>query len=299
MTNYNNKVLWALIGLIVAISLTNLSYTKNLQRQIGNLQSELSHIRSQVNHEYANISSLVRSIHEEERWWTPATYQVLEANIDQSVVKMSWQIKEYEENSIVLFNYRLNQNESYQQVEATEEAPGFFSVTIPLEITGEPSINVQVIQRQQESAGTITEEAVPYGYNSGADINLEYYITAENQGIKRSSEKINIYMHELTYWLFAQLNGFIDLSASNNSYRGHLYEFAEMDTYYKAQEIILEARGGASEAPQRWTFEAIGEPVRSMKERQYELNVITKEKYDSFYLIVKYNDGKVFEKKLR
>jgi hypothetical protein len=274
---------------LLVLGWQNYVISHRLQEQVNGLQSQVSNLRSSISSDIHSVVATVHAIKEEARWWHPAGTAIEERGPDKALVRVSWQVKDLQEGAEVAFNYRRKDSPGFTEVPVEEEAKGYYSAVVPVDVAGEPQWHLSV-NRSSDSTRDI-EEAVEFGYYRN-ELTYEYFFTLTHKGTVRSGEIQNLYVGDLTAQLFNPLSTFVDITRQGEI-RVHFFEdMYYKDVYYQIQEVALEVRQGGrliertpfNEVPQR------DMPVIGIKDPL--------EAGQRLFIVVRYNHNKTIEREI-
>ncbi|MEW6622840.1 MAG: hypothetical protein AB1420_06910 [Bacillota bacterium] len=296
------RLIWVMAFFIFALSWLNYTNTKELQNRVAQLQSEIGNIRWQVSNEVSRIESVVTQMKEEERWWTPAELQVLSMDKDLAVVKIAWQLKDYQAGSEVKLNYREGRAGDYKAVAASDQGNGYFSVELPLALKQEPQLTMHV--SRLGSSGNVkstgrsqsVEVAVEETSEFSADFHYHYYISVDDRGTIRTSEVRTLDLQKLSYGMFNHASVFIGIE--KDKIEGRLHEMIDQEPgpLYTLQEVFLETKLGADQLVERWSFDKATQ--QDKRSNIYEVRAVPTQSYDSLFLVLRYSEGLTVERKI-
>ncbi|MCR3922571.1 MAG: hypothetical protein NUK65_08675 [Firmicutes bacterium] len=301
--NNKEKVLLILIAVIILISWSNLQSSRELENRISQIQNEMYSLRSSITHEVGTVSGVVRQIQEEARWWSPGQTEILNAGKDEAQVKIDWYVKEYQENSLVTFNYRNVREKDFISLDADKGSDGYFFTVLSIEMIKAPLWELSISHSSNSYNHSYPmEEIEEFKEVKPADVNeYEYYISVTKDGTTRTGEVRRLYLHELSYSLFNPLYGHVSIDKGRPTFVNLVEGRAHENVYYRIKEAYVEARTGTS-IIKKWPLAKDSNteaPHYGYTETMYSATIETETDYDSFYIVVKYNDAITVEKRIR
>lgn len=300
-------VLIVLLVVSLVINWFTWSSTNELKNQVSQLRNGLSNIRSQVSSEVSGIRGIVQNMREDAKWWSPADVEFLEMDREKALVKVSWNLKEYKQDSEIMFNYKLTGQSDYTQIPADQHGNGYFSVTLPVELPLEPIWEMRIeqsVSREQDRDSRISREAaIEKKIKMENDYRLSYYISRQDEGTILTSEKRNMLLDKLSYKLFKSLSLYVTFH-EQNQISIHFRQIGPDDTQYHVKEIYLESRDNQGQTLERWTFESLN-PIddKPANVEESEIGFIRVEAapqkdYDKLFIVVEYKEDLVIEKEI-
>lgn len=290
-----NSVTLALLVLIVVINLFLWSNTRYLKGQVTRLQAEMHDLRTHVAAEVAGISNTVQSMHDDARWWTPATIDFHEIDGGTALVQINWQLREYRPGSAVALNYQPVGETGFTAVPAEEQADGYFSAVVPVQVPLEPlwyvSLNrTTADSRPPQPRVQVVEDSMIAGHHEPS---LRYYISMQDGETARTSEIRNLGLAKLSFNLFNPLH--LNLNLRGDEITATLHEQESGSPRFKLQRVYLETRQGHDRILDKWRLEPAalqnGQPV-------YEVSATASGTFDSLYVVAEYSGGLVAEKQI-
>ncbi|MBE0466460.1 MAG: hypothetical protein IBX71_04455, partial [Candidatus Desulforudis sp.] len=195
-----NSVTLALLVLIVVINLFLWSNNRYIKEQVTRLQGDMHDLRTHVSGEVAGIRSTVQGMHDDARWWTPATIDFHEIDDGGTAsVQINWQLREYRPGSAVALNYQPVGETGFTTVPAEEQTGGYFSVVVPVQVPLEPiwyvSLNrTTADSRPPQPRVQVVEDSLIAGHHEPG---LRYYISVQDGETARTSEIRNLGLAKL------------------------------------------------------------------------------------------------------
>lgn len=288
----DRKIIFALLAFIIFLSWSNAAKMTELQNRFNQLQSEISSMRWQV----SEIEGTFSDMREQERWWAPAQIQVEKISKDEVVIKVEWQLKEYQEDSKVTFNYRDGNTGEFKKIDAEQNSNGYFTVSLQINPPREPIIYLHVSQARTKSSNgpVLVEEKAAYE-ELMSELAYEYYISVETQGTIRNSDILNLDLWEITYSLFSPVDVNINIM-KDGSINGMVHGGFSEKTHYKVAEMYLETRDSNNNTQERWYLEK--DAFQEMPDGFSTIDVTPEKDYHSLYLVIEYNEGLTVEKRI-
>lgn len=208
----NIAILFIITSLCLNIILLN--KINGLSGEMRAIHNNYSQIQATMHSVTSQVNNMMNDMRKEQRWITPAQVNINEANIkdEEALVNLSWQIKDYHEESKTTFYYRQASGDDFQAMPVTSKGGGFFEVDVPLEFKAEPFWDIQVSMRGSpvgESTATIAEKNVQ---ETRSGYSISYYISVERQGNIRTSEIEYLNLDKLAYMSYEPLMVHVDIS---------------------------------------------------------------------------------------
>ncbi len=290
-----------LVGVLVYFNWQSANNYKQLQNQISNVQGNISHLQSQISNELRGVAHTLEQQRINERWWSPVNFEVEDISGDKATVKLSWQVREYGIGDKIGFNYRLGNSQEFVSAPVTEDAPGFFVSRVEVNLPDEPIIEVRTITHTRSEAPSRTnaarEIAAEWVSSDRANLNLQYYLVKETQGKLATSDHMSIDLSKLQYQMYLPIYGHVNIINHRNGYT--IDSFLNEGGYHmsppesKVISASLVARNNLGQTLASWDYRIEPGPGH----RDLILDVQTDE-IQKLYLIIKYSNGKVAERKL-
>ena len=293
-----------LLVLVLIISWSSLSAIRSVRQQVQSMQGELHNLRSQVTHEVGSIRGTVQSIRDEARWYTAPRFEVTGTEDTIAMIRLSWNLQEYTEGSIVTLNYRYADQAAFTGIDANEESSGLFAVEFPIEIMMEPNLSFSVSKASGSDTRTSRNQSVAvveeeWGPGSSPML-LQYYITLQDGEKIRTSEQYTMELDKLSYNYFNPLHLSINWEGDEKM-DVVLTQFPNIPTpHYTIRDIHLESRRGRTEVIERWSFTEINVryPQTAPEHAAFEASVVPGREYDSLFVVVEYSGGVTVEKEI-
>ncbi len=293
----NEKILITfLVVVVILISWTNLNSTRDLENRMRQMQSEIGSLRSQVTHEVNRVSVVVQEMQAESRWWSPGQTEITEVGKDETEVKISWFLREYQEGSLVTFNYRKSGEGDFTPMEAQQGTDGYFYSTLPVEMEKEPAWHISIShETNSNSRSSTVENVVEEKYANFNQMRYEYYISVTKDDTTRTGEIRNVDVGDLSYSLFNSLYSHVALS-QDRPVSVTLIEELYNRSYYQIEKVYLESRKGGRSV-EKWLVE--NKDPRHSNEKIYEVLAQPEKDYDSLHIVINYNEGVTVEKEIK
>lgn len=282
----------ALLVLLVIINMFLWSNTRYLKEQITRLQGEMYGLRTQVTAEVTSIGSTVQRMHEESRWWTPATADFRDIDETSAVAEIRWQLREHRADSEVTLHYQPPGEQDFTSIPAEEKTDGYFAAAVPLDVPLEPLWHVELSRAEQDSppARLAAEERVSQGQN---EPRLRYYYSVQDGEKVLTSDISDLNLFPLITRLFDPLH--LEVSLDGDSITVTLNETTTGTARFELRDVHLETRQSPGRTLEKWRLEPAG------AEREYRLHAVTATPsvpYDALYVVAEYAEGLVAEKQL-
>jgi len=297
-------------GLCASLISNYILFTKLdvVDNKINNVSDYQHQVISTVNSQVGNINNTINKIKENQSWLSAVNVDTVidESDKKKAMVNFEWQVKELQNNSEVLFNYKKNGEKEYKSIKAEDGGNGFFKVIMPVEINPEPNWNYRIIDRSSNSSErqmrVIEEKQKKEAYVRGNQLNFNYYISV-SQGDMIKSGEINIArIKDIGTRYYGYLEVRTDIDGDKNYglsvTSGKMYETS---TYLK-EAHLKKYRDGQLIEEEKLEEREIGYeggmPVREGINDFFVKSSEEKLDYSSLVLKVMYSDGSVFEREV-
>ncbi|MDL4843228.1 hypothetical protein [Aquibacillus rhizosphaerae] len=286
------------IGLLVSIviNITLLSRLDQVQNQVNSISEYQYEIINNVNDQTSQIQMAMDEIQREQSWISAINMDLNteELKDGEAVANFDWQIKELSNNSQVVFNYRLGENENYTAISAEELEKGLFRAKVPIEIDLKPQWDIGLYtdsgqeMSKAELEEQIAEEQSPYDF--------QYFVSMSNDDVIKSGEvhTENLGYFGTSYYGFLQADVHMEKGnpiISLTSHSGEVSSIYVEEAYlqkYQNQTLIGEQE-----------FES--DDLHNSSDIGYKIfNLNEVEQYEDMRFVIKviYNDGETFEKEV-
>lgn len=292
----------AALCLSLFINFSSLSKIDNLENKVNTLLNDQSQLLSRVNSQTTNIRNTMNEIKREQSWISPISANTTITDIDQgnALVTFQWQIKELNDNSKVVFNYKNGDQEEYTSIEAVEKASGLFEAVVPIEVTLEPEWRIIGSSMDARAERAIEEDKRANMKDNSLAFN--YFVTvAHNDLVKSSAINSNRFNS-----LGVQHYGYIEthINNSNNHSRVSVIGYPSHDVSspnleevylkkYKDEQLLDEEKLVLEN-----DIHEAGMPIRENGLAFHTKPSDEKLDYSRLVLRVVYSDGASFEKEI-
>lgn len=283
-----------------------LSKLGDIDNKMNNLSNYQQQVINTVNAQVSKINNTINQIKEDQSWVSAVKVETLmdETDKNKAMVNFEWQVKELQNSSEVLFNYKNNEENEYHSIEATDMGNGFFRVVMPIEVTLEPVWNSYISDRGSHSNAEPVRvvEGRKEAYESLNQLSFDYYVSVSHNDMIKSAEINTVRIENMGARYYGYLEVRTDID-KNNSYNISLTSGKMHDTSIYLKEVYLEKfRNGelveSEKIEERSVFYEGGEPAREDINEFYKQTSEEKLDYSSLVLRVIYSDGSVFEREI-
>lgn len=217
-----NKLISLAVVFLLVINIVLLLKVDDLKDELNSLSQNYQHLQSNVNAVAGNVNQSLDRFTREQSWITPIDidYAKSKAAAGNDLVIVTWQIKDYPEDSRIFFNYSKADTEEFKTIPVQDKGNGLFEVGLPLDIKIEPVCDISVIrsgEQRGEQRAVLREEKV-----EPADQGLKAYVSMKSNGILKSSEISYLNLSHLAQVQYNPLTGFLEIN--NKKYDISLYE---------------------------------------------------------------------------
>lgn len=285
---FKDKLLYVLLVIVLIINFMLFEKVGDLNNRIQNLSHSYNSLQSSLNSVSSNVNQTLNKFTREQSWITP-----IQTNYDKTKVEdklgflvLNWQIKDFQEGSIVNFHYRQPDSEEFKIIESESVTTGLFEVSLPLELNSEPIWEVEV-SRSGETG--IAEQVIHEKISP--EQSLQYYVSMKTKDFVKSSEISHLNYGYLSSMKYEPVRGHIIITRNdyifsifgdnmaNNGLESVTVKF------YSGSNLITEKPITAEEDP------------HGMK--HYHLNYdLDSQDISRFILEVKYENGESFSKEI-
>jgi len=296
------------VGGLCASLLSNYVLVRRLDvmdNKINNISNYQHQVISTVNSQVGNITNAINKIKEDQSWLSAVNVDTVINGSDKNkaIVNFEWQVKELENNSEVLFNYKKNDEQEYKSIKVEDKGNGFFRVVMPVEIHPEPNWNYQIIDRGTntgERQMRVIEEKEAYERENRLTFN--YYISVSHGDMIKSGE-INIApIEDVGARYYGYLEVRTDIDRDNNySISVMSGKMSDSDIYLKEAYLKKYRDGKLLEEEKLEEREIVyegGIPAREDTKDFYTKSSKEKLDYSNLVLKVVYSDSSVFEREV-
>jgi len=183
-------------GLCASLFSNYILFTKLdvMDNKINNVSNYQHQVISAVNSQVSNINNTINKIKEEQSWLSAVNVETVfdETDRNKAGVSFEWQVKELQNNSEVIFNYKKDNDKEYTSIKAVAKGNGFFGVAIPVEIKPEPNWSYQIFDRSGNAGRTEMKiEEKKEAYENERRLSFDYYVSVSHGDMMKSGE-VNI-----------------------------------------------------------------------------------------------------------
>ena len=288
---YSKIIMFILIALLFVQNFVLLNKVSNLENKINVLQNEDQRTISAINAIPSQINHFLNEIKRVESWMTPVRIDVDNITSNNAKVKATWQIKDYDKNAVVTFNYKQNEGE-FKEIEVVDKGNGYFETTLSFNVELEPRWIIHV-QDQEREASKVREE-VKEVVKPDVDQYITYYVAVKTQDNIKSSEMANFHLGALKYGLygtfivdvFANLSDRIDVHINHEEYNDAQNNTKLRLKKYNNEQVVFTTN-----------IEAEEEQPGGFRTYFVQLQD-NEEAFNRLVLEVTYPNGKVFEQEI-
>jgi len=277
-----------------------------MDNKINNVSNYQHQVINTVNSQVGNINNIINKIKEDQSWLSAVNVDTVinESDMNKALVTFEWQVKELQDNSEVLFNYKKNEEKEYKSIKAEDKGNGFFRVVMPVEIKPEPNWNYQVIDRSNNSSERqmrVIEEKKE-AYERENQLSFDYYISVSHADMIKSGE-INIARIED---VGARKYGYLEVRTEIDTDKNFDLSVMSGKTYdtsvYLKDVYLKKFKDGQLIEEEKLEERKIeyegGMPVREEPKVFYIKSSEEKLNYTSLAVKVVYSEGSVFEREI-
>jgi len=216
------KLLSITLAVIIIMNVVLISKIGDLNNRVQNLSHNYNNLGSSINSVTSNVNQSLDRFIREQSWITPVQINHEKSKVDteQVLAVFNWQIKDYLEESEVVFHYRLSDTEEFTTVVAESINTGFFEVSLPLEIKAEPSWEVN-ISRTEKGVSEQSIEQIAREIKQ-ADKPIRCYVSMKTKDSIKSSEVSYINYEYLAHIKYEPVRGHVHIDG--NQYNISLFD---------------------------------------------------------------------------
>ncbi|MCF8010195.1 MAG: hypothetical protein K9L17_03850 [Clostridiales bacterium] len=267
-----------------------------MMRQISNLKTEVNQLKGNnqqhsLEHRINTLQNKLNDIQEAQRWITPVKPELgPRIGDNKQVIKLSWQVKDYQQGESVSFFYRKPGETNFNRIDASHTGGGRFEVELNTEVKLNPFIQVVFNEENSKSSRAIES-------NIGGESFPEYiyYIAVQNGDQVRSIEEERINPGKLAYHTVSPLKVEIK-PLPQGEYEVVLFEENPQEPNFKLSSAFLEAYYD-ERLISRVELQKSGLQEKSWQAPIYK-GVFDKEKINALSLELEYDNGKTIRKEL-
>ncbi len=278
------NLLIIMLGISLIFNYFIFEKVENLQNDINYLQSNWDSLDSSVDRVNNRITHAMTEFEKEQRWISPVIQEV-----ESRKIKLSWQVKDYIEDTPVYFYYRLPNENTFTEVLAKPSGGGGFMVGIPFKMEPEPQWYVSISYEDNRSMSVQHESK-----ESNQEYNINYYISVKEGDRIRSSEEtsIRLNVNKLNTYSFLDVN--VGIQSQNKQYDVSLIEFTGEEPKVKIKKAILEVYQKNEIIAKKEL-----EKQSNSNDNYSNFNVSwfpNEQSFDKVLIKVEYDNGKAFER---
>ncbi len=281
--------------------LTRIDTVDNMIKDFSNSQRQ---IINTVNSQISQINNAVNKIKEDQSWLSAINVRTEIDELDKSkaMVNFEWQIKELQNDSEVVFNYKRSEEKEYTSIKAVDTGSGLFRVAIPIEVNLEPIWNSYMVNKVNDTSNRHAIEEVEKDYKRENQLIFDYYVSVSQSDMIKSAEINKAYVENMGARYYGYLEVYTDIDSDNN-YSMSLTSGKIYDSIIYLEEVHLNKYRdgqliGSEELEKRSIVHEGGMLVRE-DTREFSKETSDEEfDYSSLVLKVVYSDGSVFEKEV-
>ncbi|HAE43559.1 MAG TPA: hypothetical protein DCG34_11690 [Clostridiales bacterium] len=288
------------------MNFTLLTRLDEVNNRLNDLANQQQMVVNTVNAQVSQINSTINKIKEDQSWLSAVKVETEMDELDKNkaLVSFEWQVKELQNDSAVLFNYKKNGETEYRSIEAVDMENGLFKVVMPIEIDLEPVWNSYIFDRGSHSNKEPVRvvEGRKEAYENLNQLNFDYYISVSYGDMIKSAEINTTRIENMGARYYGYLEVRTDID-KNNSYNMSVINGKMYDTSVYLKEVYLEKfRNGQLVESEKIEERSIvyegGMPVREDTNEFFKQTSEEKLDYSSLVLKVIYSDGSVFEREI-
>lgn len=268
-----------------------ISKIDGLNNQLQEVSNQQHHILSNVNGQTSQVQAILTEMKEEQSWLGAIQMDVQPNKITngQAEVTFTWQVKEWQHDSEVMFHYQYGNEKDFTRLPAEKRGEGLFEVTFPIEVTLEPIWNVGI----SDYSGNMEEMSRKEIEEKQLDQNqLKYFVSISSEDTMKSGEihtqsfgDLGIHQYGIIHADLHRVNKHFNVSLNSNQveHPTNVIEEAFLLTYKQDHFIDQEKMELGHEDDQMRFFHLEGIDLS-----------------DGMRLVIKvvYSDGKSFEKEV-
>lgn len=289
-----------LLVISLALNISLLTRVNNLDEMVANhfnqLRNEGLTIRSLTQQNTDRINQAMNTIETEQRWITPVDIAGVKQAGDNTVVLLSWVIKDYLVGTPVTFHYRKQGGSEFVSQQAITKGDGRFEIELLEKLEAEPDWKMGTsyinVKNGDSKTRAVAEEVRPAGRK-----NMEYYITVKDGTRLKSSEISSINLDDISRGLYSPLAAEVQIDQEREYYRVFLTQHIIDSKQVNLAQASLEAYLGDKLVVQnklRQDDSKLDGSVR-IYNTQWDYKGVS---FDRVLLKVEYENGKQFNKEI-
>ncbi|HZK24122.1 MAG TPA: hypothetical protein VFC74_01905 [Oscillospiraceae bacterium] len=294
--NKRDKALFVCLIVVVLLNWWQINSSQKLMNGISQMQSEINSLRFQISNEIGSVSGVVQQIQDESRWWALDETEILNAGREEAEVKISWYLREYQEDSLVTFNYRPVGENDFTTVAAVKGSEGYFYSILNLAVIPEPMWDISISHSSNSNQSDTFEEVYDKErVELSQKMRYEYYVATTKDGVIRTGEVMQLDLNEMRDYLFNSLHTHVSTQQNRPTYISLVETKYLENVPYRLVEAHVETRMG-NRVIEKWPLEKQGDTNEAAV---FESRIETTQDYDDLYIVVRYSEGFTVERKIQ
>ncbi len=290
----------------IIMNYTLLTRLEAVNNRINDLANQQQMVVNTVNAQVNQINNTINKIKEDQSWLSAVKVETVmdESDKNRAMVNFEWQVKELQNDSEVLFNYKKNEETEYSSIEAIDMGNGLFKVVMPIEIDLEPVWNSYI----HDNGGNSNKEPIRVMEESKKEharlnqLSFNYYVSVSHGDMIQSAEINTVRIEDMG----ARYYGYLEVRTNihkDDTYNLSITSGKMYDNSIYLKEAHLEKyRDGQLIGSEKLTETDIiyegGMPAGEDINELYTNASGEKLDYSSLVLKVVYSDGSTFEKEI-
>ncbi|WP_202080432.1 hypothetical protein [Caldalkalibacillus salinus] len=285
------------VSLIVNFNL--LSRVGEIENSVYSLSNNQHNMITDINGQSGQIRHVLNEFKEEQSWLGQIERNVNMDAIDQGQVALSytWQVKELQPGSEVVFHYAYGQSDEFTSLPAEELQQGLFQVNLPLEVDMEPrwEIYQYTVNRSDQSHAVEEQEvfAKEEVIKERDETALRYFVSVTNDDMVRSGDMQKEHLDHLGTSKYGHIQTDIHLDEENFA--------VNLEHYTDSMQRIEEASLLMYEDNTLISEQEIERDEHRSPDEHYQFFRLEQQKRDDqarHVIKVRYSDGETFEKEI-
>lgn len=288
-----------LLVLSLALNIALITRVNKIEDMINGrlMVDELQSLRSLTQQTTDRINQAMSTIETEQRWITPVEIAVIKQEANNTVVRLSWIIKDYPGSAPVTFHYRKQGVKEFTSRQAISVGAGRFEVELTDNMKTEPDWKIQTTYLVGKNGDSKTSLVNEEARAIEGQQNMEYYISVKDGTHLKSSEMDSLNLEKISWGMYAPLIAEVQVDREREKYWVLLTQPNTEPKQVKLSQAFLEAYRGDERLSQNKLTQDEGKPDESVRIFNGEWNYHDLS-FDRVFLTVEYENGKQFKKEI-
>ncbi|WP_164669894.1 hypothetical protein [Virgibacillus doumboii] len=293
------KIFGVFVAVVLVISLVMnfklLSGLNQLENQVSSISSNQHNITRSVSNETNHIQSVLNDMKKEQSWISDIKMNVDSEELEdgEAAATFEWQVKEFQKDSEVVFNYAYGNSEDFTAIPAKELEQGLFQAEVPFEVEMGPQWEVMVTDPDSKPPQGTSKQEIEEKHRQQT---LKYFVSVSNDDKLRSGEIQTQYLGKLGTERYGTIHSDVHLREKNVSVTVNNHNIKELSNVVEEAYLLKYENEKLIEEEKM----KLGDEQNSPDHQSRLFHLDQLEQYEDMRLVVKvvYSNGETFEKEV-